>query len=622
MATLPILVRIPDTVSILEGPAQLSQGALQNVSATSVVFSLDGSKLFVNTAEAVNIHDTASSALVGTIAAPNTYLHGISRGGQFYITCRKPQHKGGDADKNLQVWRLSTLQPVLELHQKAVQRDAWPYIDWTGDDALCFHSVTNNVRIYSQADDFKAYRPVPVKGVVAFGASPEGLLRVAAFCPESKGQPAAAIMLDVSGPDPVQLLRKSFFRATGARVLWSPRGAAALLLATAEADATNQSYYGEQKLYFLPGSAADADTAAVVPLPKEGPVHDVAWSPAGDYFACVAGFMPARVMLFDTRCRPVYDLGSGPYNILRWNPFGRFLCVAGFGNLPGDIVFFDKKASGACKQMGAVRCEAVTLSWSPCGRYVLAATIAPRLRVDNRLNVFTYYGAAVSEKRFEVLLEASWVPAPAGTFLDRPQSPERIATASSPAGGSGAAGGRGADKGLAKGPAIVGPAKAAAYVPPALRAAGGSTTPAGVFSLAQDSSAPGRVKAAKPTKPGEEFVSKASSKNSKKRANKKKSDGREGNGDGGADEEADASSAVASIVSAVEAVSVQECGVVEAMDPAECVKRARALQKKLRQIEQLKERRDREGLHALEPEQLQKIGTEQALQAELAALGE
>ncbi len=58
----------------------------------------------------------------------------------------------------------------------------------------------------------------------------------------------------------------------------------------------------------------------------------------------------------------------------------------------GDIVTYDKKASGTCKQITKFRCDAVTLEWSPCGRQLLAATVAPRLRVDNRINVFTYYG--------------------------------------------------------------------------------------------------------------------------------------------------------------------------------------------------------------------------------------
>lgn len=51
----------------------------------------------------------------------------------------------------------------------------------------------------------------------------------------------------------------------------------------------------------------------------------------------MAGFIPSKVMLYDANCKPVYDFGSGPYNIIRWNPFGRFLVVCGFGNLPGDV---------------------------------------------------------------------------------------------------------------------------------------------------------------------------------------------------------------------------------------------------------------------------------------------
>ncbi len=47
--------------------------------------------------------------------------------------------------------------------------------------------------------------------------------------------------------------------------------------------------------------------------------------------------------------------GSGPYSTARWNPFGRFLVLAGIGNLPGDLAFYDKKADGKCKPMGRTR---------------------------------------------------------------------------------------------------------------------------------------------------------------------------------------------------------------------------------------------------------------------------
>lgn len=56
-----------------------------------------------------------------------------------------------------------------------------------------------------------------------------------------------------------------------------------------------KSYYGESKLHYLPADASRADAAAAVPLPKDGPVHDVQWSPQGDFFVAVAGFMPSKV---------------------------------------------------------------------------------------------------------------------------------------------------------------------------------------------------------------------------------------------------------------------------------------------------------------------------------------
>lgn len=59
----------------------------------------------------------------------------------------------------------------------------------------------------------------------------------------------------------------------------------------------------------------------------------------------------------------------------------------------GDLVFWVKLNKGVCKQMAATRSEAVSAAWSPCGRYVVTSTVAPRLRVDNNVRVFTYYGA-------------------------------------------------------------------------------------------------------------------------------------------------------------------------------------------------------------------------------------
>ena len=80
-------------------------------------------------------------------------------------------------------------------------------------------------------------------------------------------------------------------------------------------------------------------------------------------------------------------------------PFKCFLLIPLFPPPPspsGDIIFYDKKVSGTCRQMGAVRCPAVTADWSPDGRYLLTATVAPRMRVDNTFKLFTYYGKQAS----------------------------------------------------------------------------------------------------------------------------------------------------------------------------------------------------------------------------------
>lgn len=48
-----------------------------------------------------------------------------------------------------------------------------------------------------------------------------------------------------------------------------------------------------------------------------------------------------------------------------------------------------RKTDLKCKPMGQVRMPSVNAEWSPCGRYLLTAITAPRLRVDNGLRIFS-----------------------------------------------------------------------------------------------------------------------------------------------------------------------------------------------------------------------------------------
>ena len=150
----------------------------------------------------------------------------------------------------------------------------------------------------------------------------------------------------------------------------------------------------------------------------------------------------------------------------------------------------------------------VSIEWSPCGRYLLTATTAPRLQVDNGFLVTKYTG----ERAFQhactnpsQLYQVEWRPSPAGTYPDRPQTP-----------GSAAAAKAAPDSSIVS--------KAAPYRPPGAPARSEAQP---LFSLAREAGGGGKPGAAAPFRPasaragppGAEFVqpSSSASKNAKKR---------------------------------------------------------------------------------------------------------
>ena len=57
----------------------------------------------------------------------------------------------------------------------------------------------------------------------------------------------------------------------------------------------------------------------------------------------------------------------------------------------------------------------VSMEWGPDGRHLMTATLAPRLRVDNGFCIYRHDGTLIAQQRLQELLEAVWLPAPAGT---------------------------------------------------------------------------------------------------------------------------------------------------------------------------------------------------------------
>lgn len=413
-----ILVRDQEGFSIVNGPP-FDNGEpktkLPKFACNSAIFSEDGSRLMVVKPDGnISIYDCKTYEEIRSIQAPDLIAANISPRGTYLQTFQKPS---GPQDKNVNLWSVETGDSVYKLSQKNMSKTTWPSITFSSDEAVACRLATNEVQFFDPADMSKGFvsrRRVP--GVAAIQLSKLPGSHIATYVPESKGVPASVQIFacgsgsDTSSPP---LARRSFFRCSTVQLHWNKGSTGLLAVAQADVDKTNQSYYGESKLSYL---TTDGTHEGLVPLRKEGPIHDVQWSCTGSEFAVVYGFMPAKATVFDKKCNPLLDLGSGPYNTIRWNPKGRFLCLAGFGNLPGDMAFWDCTEK---KQLGTTKAEwSVVSEWSPNGCFFMTASTAPRRQIDNGIKIFHHNGSLYYKKMYDKLYQVDWKPESADKFGD------------------------------------------------------------------------------------------------------------------------------------------------------------------------------------------------------------
>ena len=137
--------------------------------------------------------------------------------------------------------------------------------------------------------------------------------------------------------------------------------------------------------------------------------------------------MPAKTMLFDQRAKTLHDFGTAFCNFISFNPQGRLVALAGFGNLAGKVDIYDRRTLNKVTTLDASNtshCE-----WSPDGRFLLTATLSPRLRVDNGIKIWHCSGPLVHVQPIDELYQASWRPAHVDTT---PAFPAAIPPAPAP----------------------------------------------------------------------------------------------------------------------------------------------------------------------------------------------
>lgn len=287
--SLEILVRRPEECSLWTGPPfQNGQPniKLDKVSCLNAKFSDDGSLLMVVKSNSViTIYDCNTAKEIRSFQVPNLVASVLSPRGTYLQTFQKPS---GPQDKNVTLWKIQTGDSIYQHSQKNMTRANWPAIQFSSDEATACRVPTNEVQFFDTGDFSKGVVcRLRVPGVASAELSISPASHVAAFVPESKGVPASVQIFacgDASQTQP--MARRSFFRCSTTQLKWNHGSTGLLIVVQSDVDKTNQSYYGESKLYYL---TTDGVHEGLVPLRKEGPIHDAQWSNSGLEFAVVYG---------------------------------------------------------------------------------------------------------------------------------------------------------------------------------------------------------------------------------------------------------------------------------------------------------------------------------------------
>lgn len=102
--------------------------------------------------------------------------------------------------------------------------------------------------------------------------------------------------------------------------------------------------------------------------------------------------------LFDKNANPLFEFGKRYRNTIRICPFYQTVLIGGFGNLAGEVDFWDLST---LKEIGKMKSQCtVGIEWAPDGKHVLSAVLYERVKVDNELRVYDAMGHLLCNQSF------------------------------------------------------------------------------------------------------------------------------------------------------------------------------------------------------------------------------
>ena len=167
----------------------------------------------------------------------------------------------------------------------------------------------------------------------------------------------------------------------------SPTGYAALVWSQTFVDSSGKSYYGEHSCQYI--QLQGGKSRVFVPV-FDGMIHDIVWVPNGERFIVVSGAQPAVATLYDKNSNPLFEFGKRYRNTVRICPFSQLALIGGFGNLAGEVDFWNLDGH---KEIGKTKAYCtVGIHWAPNGKHVLSSVLHERVKVDNEVRIFNAAG--------------------------------------------------------------------------------------------------------------------------------------------------------------------------------------------------------------------------------------
>ncbi|KAF7315000.1 Eukaryotic translation initiation factor 2A [Mycena indigotica] len=290
-------------------------------------YSADGRLYAYALASGVRIFQAEGAQLLQELPIPNIVDIKFSPRGTYLSTWERPvKLEDGEQHKNLRVFSSSTGEELISFTQKS--QEAWD-LQYTISESHAIRLVGAEVQVFRPAEWAKGVvDKLKVENATSVSLSPGLNPSIAVFVAEKKGQPASIKIYGLLSLNSPPTCQKTFFKAQRSTIKWNDLGTQVLLLTQTDVDNSNKSYYGETGGLYLLSAAGNFDCK--VTLDKDGPIHDFAWSPTSKEFGVVYGFVPAKTMIFDQRVRTIHDFGSAPTNFISFNPQGRLVMIAGF----------------------------------------------------------------------------------------------------------------------------------------------------------------------------------------------------------------------------------------------------------------------------------------------------